>query len=56
MLAVGGGIAVLLAIYAASLGPPPHPGQERLVAIVTIALWVFVPWAAAVDRHRVFHR
>jgi len=49
-------IGVLLALYAASLGPPPHPGQERLVAIVTIASWIFVPWAAWVDRHRVLNR
>jgi hypothetical protein len=47
-------IAVLLCIYAASLGPPPQPGQERMVAFVTMALWIFVPWAAWVDRHRVF--
>jgi len=47
-------IGVLLCIYAASLGPSPQPGQERMVALVTMALWVFVPWAAWVDRHRVF--
>ena len=47
-------IGALLALYGAGLGPPPDPGQERLVAIVTIALWIFVPWAASVDRHRVF--
>jgi len=49
-------IGVLLCIYGASLGPPPHPGQERMVAFVTIGLWIFVPWAAWVDRHRVFRR
>jgi hypothetical protein len=49
-------IAVLLTFYGATFGPPPHPGQERLVAIGTIALWIFVPWAASVDRHRAFRR
>jgi hypothetical protein len=47
-------IGVLLALYGASLGPPPHPGQEKLVALVTIAAWIFIPWAVIVDRHRVF--
>ena len=49
-------IGVLLAAYGAALGPPPHPGQEKMVALIDIAAWLFVPWAAAVDRHRVFHR
>ena len=49
-------IGVLLALYGASLGPPPHPGQEKLVAIVDIVAWLFVPWAASVDRHRAFRR
>jgi hypothetical protein len=47
-------IVVLLFFYGASLGPPPQPGQERLIAIGTLGLWIFVPWAASVDRHRVF--
>jgi len=49
-------IGMLLVLYAASLGPPPHPGQEKLVAIVSIAGLIFIPWAASVDRHRVFRR
>ena len=49
-------VGVLLCLYGASLGPPPQPGQERMVAFVTIGLWLFVPWAAWVDRHRVFRR
>jgi hypothetical protein len=49
-------IGVLLALYGMSLGPPPQPGQERMVALVTLALWIFVPWAAWVDRHRVVRR
>jgi membrane-bound metal-dependent hydrolase YbcI (DUF457 family) len=49
-------IAVLLAAYAASMGPPPIPGQEKLIAVGTMAMWLFVPWAAWVDRHRVVKR
>jgi hypothetical protein len=49
-------IGVLLLVYGASLGPPPHPGQETLIAWGTIATWLFVPWAAWTDRHRVFHK
>lgn len=49
-------IGVLLVFYGASLGPPPAPGQERMIAMGTIAMWVFIPWAAWVDRHRVFKR
>ena len=47
-------IGVLLILYAASLGPPPPAGQERLIALVTIASGIFIPWAAWADRHRVF--
>jgi hypothetical protein len=47
-------IGVLLIAYAASLGPPPKPGQERLIAFAAIATWLFIPWAALADRHRVF--
>jgi hypothetical protein len=49
-------IGMLLMLYGASLGPPPAPGQEKLIAVGTIAMWLFVPWAAWVDRHRVFKR
>jgi hypothetical protein len=49
-------IVVLLLCYGASLGPPPEAGQEKLVAAGTIAAWLFVPWAAWVDRHRVVRR
>ena len=49
-------VGLLLLLYGASLGPPPRPGQEMLVAWVTIAAWVFVPWSAWVDRHRVVRR
>lgn len=49
-------IGVLLALYGASLGPPPAPGKERMIAFVDIGMWLFVPWAAWIDRHRVFRR
>jgi membrane-bound metal-dependent hydrolase YbcI (DUF457 family) len=49
-------ITLLLFAYGASLGPPPREGQETMVAFVGIAAWLFVPWAAWTDRHRVFHK
>jgi hypothetical protein len=49
-------VAVLLIAYAAVLSPPPKPGQEMVVAMVDLVAWLFVPWAALVDRHRVFGR
>jgi hypothetical protein len=47
-------VGVLLALYGAGLGPPPQPGQERMVAIVGLAGVLFIPWGAWIDRHRVF--
>jgi len=47
-------VGVLLIAYAASLGPPPKEGQEMMIAWVGIAGWLFLPWAAWTDRHRVF--
>jgi membrane-bound metal-dependent hydrolase YbcI (DUF457 family) len=46
-------VAALLIGYAASFVLPPHEGQERMVAIGAIAMWLFIPWAAWADRHRV---
>lgn len=46
-------VGVLLALYAASLGPPPPPGREKLIAWVTLTGFVFFPWAAWIDRHRI---
>jgi hypothetical protein len=44
-------VAVLAAIYAASvLGPPPP--SARAVGAVSLLLWAFVPWAWAVERER----
>jgi membrane-bound metal-dependent hydrolase YbcI (DUF457 family) len=44
-------IAVLTGFYLASeMGPPPT--NERNLAIGALGLWLFVPWAAWIDRHR----
>jgi hypothetical protein len=43
-------VAVLVLIYAANLGSPP-PG-ERAIGAVGLLGWLFVPWAAWIDRHR----
>ena len=32
------------------LGPPP-PGEQE-IAVVSLVLWLFVPWGYWVDRHR----
>ncbi len=49
-------IVVLLASYAATLGEPPKPGQERMIAMGGLVTWLFIPWAAWADRHRAFRR
>lgn len=46
-------IAGLLAGYAAAALSKPSPGQEAQIAAGSFALWLFIPWAAWVDRHRV---
>ncbi|GEJ55938.1 hypothetical protein [Anaeromyxobacter diazotrophicus] len=44
-------VAALAGIYAASaLGPPPP--SPRAIAAAGLLLWLFVPWAAYVDRRR----
>lgn len=45
-------VAVLGLIYVGSVFGPPPPG-EREIAIVSLSLWVFVPWGWWVDHHRV---
>lgn len=45
-------VLVLVLIYAGSLLGPPPP-SERALAISALSLWLFVPWSAWVDRHRV---
>ena len=45
-------VIALLAIFFASFTSPP-PESERAVAVAALGLWLFVPWAYWVDRHRV---
>jgi membrane-bound metal-dependent hydrolase YbcI (DUF457 family) len=42
-------ILVLAIIYLASNSPPP---SERALAWTTLLIWLFVPWAWWVDKHR----
>lgn len=44
-------IVVLAAIYVASNGSPP-PNEEAL-AFIALGIWLFVPWAWWVDKHRI---
>ena len=46
-------IAVVGVIYLAGIWSPP-PADGRAVAMGALGLWLFVPWAWWVDRHRVF--
>jgi len=43
-------VIVLALIFVASNGPPPP--NERVLAWTALAIWLFVPWAWWVDRHR----
>jgi hypothetical protein len=44
-------VALLLLIFASGFVSTPPPSQQA-VGLVTLGLWLFVPWAAWVDRHR----
>jgi len=44
-------VLVLALLYFASGGPPPP--SERALAWTALGIWLFVPWAWWVDRHRV---
>ena len=44
-------VAVLLLIFLGGVGGAPPP-SERVLAWVTLTIWVFIPWAWWVDRHR----
>lgn len=46
-------VLTLAIIYVASSGPPP---SERVLAWSAMLLWLFVPWAWWVDRHRDYLR
>jgi hypothetical protein len=44
-------VVVLAAFYAASLVSPPPPNVPTL-AVMTLGLWLFIPWGWWIDRHR----
>ena len=48
-------VAFLVAIYSLSIvgSPPPNP---HAVALVTLLMWLFVPWGVWIDRHREVNR
>jgi membrane-bound metal-dependent hydrolase YbcI (DUF457 family) len=50
-LALAGFVAFAAAIYAGNLLGPPPPGPKA-IAWVSLAQWLWVPWAAWIDRHR----
>ncbi|HET9599342.1 MAG TPA: hypothetical protein VFP65_27460 [Anaeromyxobacteraceae bacterium] len=50
-LALAAFAALALAIFAGNLLGPPPP-DARLVAWAGLAQWLWVPWAAWIDRHR----
>jgi hypothetical protein len=43
--------AFLLLMYVINLTGPPPP-DETMIPMVTLGLWLFVPWAYWIDRHR----
>ena len=43
-------VIVLAGLFFASNGPPPP--SERALAWMALAIWLFVPWAWWVDKHR----
>ena len=44
-------VALLLVFFLGGTSGAPPP-NERSLAMVTLGLWLFVPWGAWVDRHR----
>jgi hypothetical protein len=44
-------VAFLTAIYITSIAGPPPPSAHA-VAVVTLLMWLFVPWAVWIDRNR----
>jgi N-acetylmuramoyl-L-alanine amidase len=45
-------IVALLAAYLSAAASNPLPGQERQIALGSFGIWLFIPWAVWVDRHR----
>ena len=45
-------VAVLALPYAGNLFGPP-PANTHALALAALGLWLFPPWAAWIDRHRV---
>jgi hypothetical protein len=41
----------LTVMYVVNLTGPPPP-DESMIPVVTLGLWLFVPWAYWIDRHR----
>jgi membrane-bound metal-dependent hydrolase YbcI (DUF457 family) len=48
-------IALLVVFFAGALFGPPPP-DARTIAFSALALWLFVPWAAWIDRNRALVR
>jgi membrane-bound metal-dependent hydrolase YbcI (DUF457 family) len=48
---LGAMIALLVLIFVSGFAGSPPP-SERALAVVTLGLWLFVPWGYWVDRHR----
>ena len=46
-------IVFLLVVYVANLLGPPPPSETAL-AWVSLSLWLLLPWAAWIDRHRAY--
>ena len=48
------GLIGLLALLQAgnAFGPPPPQGAVSTIAFMALAMWLFVPWGAWIDRHR----
>jgi membrane-bound metal-dependent hydrolase YbcI (DUF457 family) len=44
-------LTLLVVFFAGALFGPPPP-DARTLAFTALALWLFVPWAAWIDRHR----
>ena len=53
--ALAGLVAFLLLIFLSGLSGAPPP-SERAVGLVTLGLWLFVPWSYWIERHRVPRR